>query len=454
MSCKSTKYRLFILGLITTSLLLVYLYVCAFGQKGRSDNALAEMESAEGVVPPSQPPIPAELTNRAQTRAQEFLKFFKTPMQQFIPLGFYGMTTGDLRNTDALSRLRKRGIILFHKAFSEQPLQNALEDLQSARKAGVAILQNLPRKFLFTRKRNFWQYHISGLAPNDQILVWYLPEEIKAQNLNKLEMISNIIRATDDKNRPIITYVVKWREDYLKRVNSMVDALVFGFYPCHNGVRPRIEIKRRIDHAHKCGVLTVIAVLEALKGKRRWVRPEEIRFDAYLALISGAKGIMWYSYNRARQRPQLLEAVLDVATELNGPHRLGEVLLLGKQPEWLTCKMVKGPNYWHDDCIYGTTTKKPTKIHSIQWTAREYGTYLYIFAVNAAQKTIRPFVVDPNINGGPEYKVTASFGPINSPSSEVRVISEGRTVELSDGYFIDSFESLGTHVYEVRINQR
>jgi len=324
-------------------------------------------------------------------------------------------------------------------------VDKALADLRSAREAGAAVLQNLPSKYLYTRGSRYWQQHISSLADNEQILVWYLPEETKAEILDKLEWLGNIVRSTDGKKRPIITYVVNWRVKYLKRVNSIVDAVVFGAYPCYYGTLPRIEVKRRIEHAYKSGVLVVIAALEAFKGKKDWPRPKDVRFDAYLALLNGAKGIMWYGYAYAKQRPQMLEAILEVATELNGPERLGEVLLLGKEPRSLSCRTVKGPAYFHDDYVYGTRFRKP-KLSSIQWTAREYEKYLYIFAVNTAQEV---GAVD---DGGKACTVEVEFGPVSSVSSEVHVISEGRTISLSDGYFVDSFEPLGTHIYKVKID--
>jgi hypothetical protein len=376
--------------------------------------------------------------------SQAFLKFFKTPTQQFIPLGFYAMVH-DIRDSEKLKALGGRGIILFHRYHSEQSVNNALKDLVSAREAGVAVLQNLPRKYFKTRGMDFWQQHISALANNSQILVWYLPEETKEKDLDQLKQLSDIIRDTDSRKRPLITYVVDWQADYLRRVNGITDAVVFGAYPSYHGTRPRIHIKRRIEHAYESGVSVVIAALEALKGKYNWTRPKDVRFDAYLALISGAKGIMWYGYAYAKQRPELVEAVLDVATELNGPERLGEVILSGKKPRFLTCQAVKGPAYFHDDYKYETGARTSLKLGSIQWTGREYEKYLYIFAVNTAQK------LRTAKDGGEACRVTVMFGPIQNKSSKIHVISEDRTIQLSDGYFTDTFEPLGTHIYKVRI---
>ena len=440
----SLKYCMLVSALTTTSALLIALSASCIEQKAEGKQEVVSNEFGGRLIPINQPQIPLKLANRAEVSSQAFLKFFKTPTQQFIPLGFYAMVH-DIRDLETLKTLHRRGIILVHRYHSEQTVDRAFKDLESAREAGVGVLQNLPRKYFTTRGREFWQRHISALAGNEQILVWYLPEEAKEKDLGQLKLISDIIRNTDSRKRPIITYVEDWHADYLRRVNSMTDAVVFGAYPSYHGIRPRIEIKRRIDHAYKSGVLVVIAALEALKGKYNWTRPKDVRFDAYLALISGAKGIMWHGYAYAKQQPGLVEAVLDVATELNGPERLGEVILSGKKPRLLNCQAVKGPAYFHDDYKYETGARTSLKLGSIQWTGREYEKYLYIFAVNTAQK------LRATEDGGEACRVTVKFGPIQSKSSQIHVISEGRTIDLSGGYFTDTFEPLGTHIYKVRI---
>ena len=390
-------------------------------------------------------------------RLQHILSFFKTPTKQFMPLGFYAMTT-DIQDVELLKTLRQRGIILFHIYDGTQSIESALADLRSAQEAGVGILQNLPRMYLDRSKPiyhatentyfnaeeiEYWQQRITALASNDQILVWYLPEEAKENELDKLEQIGNIIRATDTKHRPLITYVCVPGAEHLKRVSGITDAVVYGLYPSLHGSQPRIDVKQRIDWAYKNGVPVVFASLEALEGQFNWTRPKDVRFDAYLALISGAKGIMWYSYHSAKPNTELVEAVLEVATELNGPESLGEVLLLGKEPNSLECRLLDGPS------LSPTATYEFKQYDSVQWTAREYKNYLYIFAVNTAQKVETGAATD---DGGAAYMIKVKFGPISSPSSKIQIIGESRVVDLSDGYFIDTFEPLGTHIYKVKLD--
>jgi hypothetical protein len=374
------------------------------------------------------------------------LSFFQTSTKQFMPLGFYAMES-EIRNVENLKYLREHGLILFHKYHSEQSVQDALRDLGAAQNAGVAILQNLPKDYLFTKGKDFWQEYIKLLVKNDQILVWYLPEEIKFEDLDKLEQLRNLIRANDPKHRPLMTYVESARPEYLKKVGSIVDATAFGAYPTQYGNRPRIDVERRVYWAYKSGVPVVIAALETIKGKYNWTRPKDVRFDAYLALISGAKGIMWFGYYQAKLRPELLNAVLGVATELNGSEGLGEVLLSGKEPETLRCENLQGKMYFHEQYDYYTGRRPiPAKLFTtIQWTAREYKNYLYIFAVNTAQK------VGAKDDGGHELAVKIKFNPITTEFTKAEVIGEKRVLDISENSIIDTFEPLETHIYKIKL---
>jgi hypothetical protein len=439
------RYHLQVPASVIVGLFIVILAACYAGQRIESKKNTGSIR----LVPMSQLHIPVESAKEAEVKSQAFLKFFKTPTKQFMPLGLFAMERY-MRDSEKLEALRRRGIILFHKYHSQQEISNALADLRSAQKAGAAVLQNLPRKYLFTKGRDFWEQHISALVGNNQILVWYLPGETKAENLDKLELLSNIIRSVDNKKRPTMTYVNDPDSEYLKRVGGIADAVSFGAYPSLYSPRPRADVKRRIEKAYESGVPVVIACLEALKGRRNWTRPKDIRFDAYLALISDAKGIMWYCYAQAIQQPKLLEAILEVATELNGPERLGEVLLSGTKTSTINCTLITGPALTPPASAYeGKATAITKRYASLQWTSREHKNHLYIFAVNAAQEVEKLKALH---DGGPAYRVTARFGPIKSVSSRATVIGEGRTIELSGGYFEDSFEPLGTHIYKISLN--
>jgi len=427
------------------------MFVFASQQNTSQNTSIAKSQHQEHQVPPSSPPIPPELIKQAQAQTQEFLKFFKTPKQQFMPLGFFAMAE-DMRNIDILSKLQERGINFVHKYGSVQRVWHAITDLRAAQVANIGVLQNLPSAYVASHGTRFWQDHISALAASNQILAWYLPEEAKPADIPKLKQIADIIRTTDSMKRPIITYASQANAEYLRRVAAVVDVLVFGAYPSLYMPRPRADIKRRIDTAYESGAPVVVAALESLKGRRNWTRRKDVRFDAYLSLVSGAKGIMWYGYYYARSRPKLVESILEVAMELNGSMQLGEVLLTGEQPTSLTCTLVEGPAHSPPTSAYEENWQANntfTRYDSLQWTARKHKGALYIFAVNAAQKVVSGPATD---DGGSSYSVTAKFGPFNSDSSKVDVIGEERSITPSLGYFSDSFLPLAVHIYKIPVD--
>jgi len=450
MSYKSSKWFLLTLAMITTSLVTLYLSFFALGQDAPHNRDLAEMPSKGRVVPPSRTAMPPELADRAEIQTQKFLEFFKTQTQQLMPLGFFAMAH-DMENVAVLSRLRRHGINLAHLYGSVQDVEHALADLRAAEKAGIGVLQNLPRAYMTTRGADFWQRHISALAGNEQILVWYLPEEVKPEEIGSLSRIANIIRATDTQKRPLMTYLADSEPAYLRKVSDIADVIILGAYPSLYMPRPRADIKCRIDKAYQSGVPVVVAALESLKGRRNWTRPKDVRCDAYLALISGAKGIMWYGYYYAKSRTQLMDAILQVATQLNGPMRLGEVLLLGKETTSLACELMKGPKLAPPASAYEKDWQKKKLFKhydSIQWTARKHKGNLYIFAVNIAQRLVSGPATD---DGGLSYNLTARFGPLSSNASEVEVIGEERTIIPVTNYFSDTFKPLAVHIYKVAL---
>lgn len=432
---KTANHKLLFPLFTAVALLLLLLLIPLIG------NANEKKESEDIIyqnVTAYKPALPQQLVKDANAKSQEFLKFFKTPTKQLMPLGFYAMRY-DMKDVATLEKLRHRGIVLFHKYHSEQPIADALDDLRVAKEAGAAVLQNLPSKYLTTRGNDYWRQYISTLADNKQILVWYLPEETEWENLKYLEMIASLIRDIDKDNRPIITYSRNEPPSYLHRVGGIVDAVVFGYYPNYYDKGTRVGVKERMDKAYSSGVPTVIAALSAFKsnrGKRRWTNPEHVRFDAYLALVSGAKGILWYKYDDAKKYPPLLEAILETAEELNGTENIGEVLLSGEKPDWLKCKA----SFSRRDELGGRNP--PLNYDSIfLWTAREYKDYLYIFVLNTSQES--EIVGD----GAAPYDVKLKFATFTT-TAETSIIGENRKIKLVDGYLVDTLGPLEIKIYK------
>jgi hypothetical protein len=411
-------------------------------------------EIVNGIVPMSQVLIPAEIKEEADHRTKRFLSFFKTPDQQFMPLGMYAMVE-DMTDVNILKKLRTSGINMVHRYDGTQSIERALKDLQAARSAGIGVLLNLPDEYLTRRDLDWWRDYIKALANHDQILVWYLPEERKEPDEVKRNIvIARIVQEIDTKKRPMLTYVEWPEKEYLKESGEYVDALVFGAYPSYYNPRPRIDIRRRIDLAYSSGVPVVIGAVEALKdaepGKRLpamgATRQEYIRADAYIALISGAKGLTWYCWAQARKVPGLMDSVYEVASELNGPQKIGEVLLSGQVIEGIECRLISGDKYTPPASAYeNKSTDMAFLYSSLQWTARRHEGYLYIFAVNA-NENIRA----PN-NGGNDYAVEVQFHIPYATEGQVKVLFKDGNIELDNGSIVDKFMPLEVNIYRIKL---
>jgi hypothetical protein len=392
-------------------------------------------------------PSESEIEQKASlpvAEAAPLLSFFKTPDQQLLPLGFLALTE-DMKKPEILARLRTHRINLVHKYHSLQTLDDARLDLAAATTAGIGVLQNLPAKHLTSESTAFWDHHISQLAAERQFRIWYLPEETKEQDIPRLRQVAQIIRKTDADRRPIITYLEDSRCEYLRQFTDIVDAIVFGAYPTMTPWRPRADIKCRLERAQECGQRPVFAALEAIQYKGKWTRPKDVRFDAYLSLTCGAQGLLWYSYNQARQNTELLEAIFAFAEEVNGPSHLGEALLAGTPITSLAGRVISGPSMAPPASAYeNRSSAKTVPYPSLQWTARQWDNHLYLIALNMAQ------TVGADDDGGEAASIRARFDRFPT-ADEVEVLFENRTIRLREGSFEDHFLPLEVHIYRTKL---
>ena len=146
--------------------------------------------------------------------------------------------------------------------------------------------------------------------------------------------------------------------------------------------------------------------------------PHEARFDAYTALIAGAKGIVWFSYQNGVKLTELWEGLQEVAKEL---YELGPVILSSDSPQTVSVSVISGPTQSpeHYGYVYD----------SIQILQKEEGG-AYIFASNLATGT-----------------VIAEFTDLSSDVIAVDVMYEGRSIPVSNGSFRDSFAEADVHIY-------
>jgi len=333
-------------------------------------------------------PIRVNIKNpRSADFQQKIERYFAAGDRLLMPLGFYSVGLGHHKNNE-MKRSVRRGITFIQryagsKYGSQTTLANAHKDISNAKKAGVELALTLPRQFL-DRDSEWWMNYLQTLESEKQIAIWYLPEEPEVADLPRLKRLAEVVCEVDKSDRIVTTYLKDGNRHIMRESATFLDCIVYGSYPTQSPKLPRLRVGNRLDFAYDQGAPAVMAALEAFKTKGGWTNPEHVEFDAYLALIHGAKGIWWYCYNRARQKPELLEAVLAVAEVLNGPEYVGEVFFRGKNSENIRCRIAAGPKVFSKGFTTSMKLKMPNN-PSIHWRAFNHRGNVYLFMVNCCQ---------------------------------------------------------------------
>lgn len=401
-----------------------------------------------GIIPMSRTLMPEDVKDEAQKKEAYVLSFFKTPQQQLMPLGFFAMAE-DMKNVEVLRNIRSCGINLVH-CYGVGSFNYASDYLKAAREAGIGVLQNLPASYMKNKSPQWLRNGIREIAQDQQLLYWYLPEESQPGDLENLQILADIIRSEDLLKRPVTTFVESGQDTHWQNVSKIVDAMILGVYPSSfKHPAPRADIRRYIDLAYQLRIPVVFSAVEAYKDKKadHWPTSKEVRFDAYLNLISGSKGLFWYGHAYLKENPELFDAVLKIAHELNGPARLGEVFLAGQRLDFIECRLMQGSAYAPPACAYQKDWWKKEKhiYSSIQWLALKHDNAITIFAVNMNEK------VGAADNGGKDYAVTVKFSNLPANITNATVLLEDRQLVLENNSFTDTFEPIGTHIYRFEV---
>ncbi|MBD3176154.1 MAG: hypothetical protein GF320_13320 [Armatimonadia bacterium] len=147
--------------------------------------------------------------------------------------------------------------------------------------------------------------------------------------------------------------------------------------------------------------------------------PHEIRAQAWMSIIHGATGIVWFVHEFAPAfqesallaRPEQLEAVTAVNAEITG---LAEVLRSPTVPGLAT--------------VESQNPRVPVDL-----MCKDYGGFAYLFAVAME-----------------EEPTDATFAVTDiPPGARIEVLGEDRALRADGGVFTDHFEGWGVHVYRV-----
>jgi len=387
-------------------------------------------------------PIRVSIKNQASQNFQQMLeKHFAANDRLLMPLGFFAVAHR-FRKTDEIKRFVRNGITFIHRYDSRLTIENALEDINNAAKAGVPLALNLPRAYL-DNDRQWWIGYLQALVDHKQIVMWYLPEEPESKDLPRLRRLAGFVREVDKSQRPVLTYLKDTNRHILTESSRFLDCVVFGAYPGVAPQIPRIRVAYKIDLAYAYGAPAVIAALESYKPKSGWTKPEYVKYDAYLALIHGAKGIWWYCHSQVRNNPELLDAVLAVTRLLNGPEHLGEVFLRGEDNQDIEARIVAGPTVFTEG--FNTSMKlRMAGNPSIHWRAYNHRGYVYLVMVNCCQILKEPH--SPADEG--DLTVKVEFQGF-SANSKITLLNGGSEYSFQSGLLTVTLKPLGVAVFKV-----
>jgi hypothetical protein len=337
---------------------------------------------------------PVKVTERGERpkKFQQALeKQFKAGDRLLMPLGFYSVTD-HIHKTNEMRILVENGITVVQKYTAKQAtVEESKREIQDAAKAGVSMAFCLPTRY-FQEDKEWWRKYIleRDLINQNQIAFWYLHGEPKPEDVRHLKTVADLLHEIDGLQRPVISYHHSI-DSVAAEMSQFLDCLVFGAYPGASKSEgfPRVRIAHHIDSAHTYGV-PVIAALEAYNTPSGWPSPNDIKFDAYLSLIHGVKGIMWYGYHYTRDNPELLDAVLARTRILNGPEYLGEVFLKGEDNPNIQAQIVAGPTIFMDGFHRGMKRDMPGN-PSIHWRAYNHRGYIYLVMVNCCEILKKPY---------------------------------------------------------------
>jgi len=222
-----------------------------------------------------------------------------------------------------------------------------LLDMKASQRVSTAEIQQCIRE------------QVEAARDYPQVTWWYVtPEELRywrKGEIEYLEIACETIRETDPQRRPVWMYDPGHRNaGGLSHTARHLDILGKGLYTNYSGHRhSRIWVRWSIEQ-EKQGIEAVgrevipIAVPEMFRqppGEELDLIPAWVRHDVYLALITGAKGVVVFSM---RQRPNFpaheayYQAYAQTAKEICGEQGLGQVFLFGEWRDDVSLQIFEG----------------------------------------------------------------------------------------------------------------
>lgn len=336
---------------------------------------------------------------------------FPQPALPNWPIGLFDISLAEHNN------LQSTGFDTVHQFNSTQTLPQSIAYLNSAEAANLQVIQNMPSSFLY-ESDEFWINWVQTLSPYNALALWYLPEE--PTDYGAAKRLYHIVREYDLQQRPAVTY---FPITNLSGWCDTVDGILIGSFPEYWNV-VHANIFARVDLVQEaCPGWPVIGTPmffdTNLDGTGDYPSPAEARFDAYTAIIAGAKGLHWFSYFRGVGLTDLWAELQTISLELSS---LKNVLTSSSVEQSIQLQILSGPT--NSPQIEGQV------YNSIQSWQAEYQGNTYIFATNLATDM-----------------VTARFTGLTNRTDPVEVLFESRSVDVVNEAFEDAFAPNEVHVY-------
>ena len=345
--------------------------------------------------------------------------FLMVDGKPYFPVGIYTIQSRDGDHDKVLSEASRAGFnTTVYYALTTESLMPLLD---AANRHGIKAFVYPTMPFSLRKGDETTESitkDVQAKMNHPALLGWYLvdePEGIGKATPDKVLELYHLVKKLDPSHPcSLVIMGAKAAGDYA----HCADVIWTDPYPIPS--RPVTVVADQTD-----------ACAKAIEGKPLWVvpqafdwsvwhtgkidkvhrpTPEEERCMTYLALVHGAKGIIYWAHTGSKyyihDYPEHWAAVKKIAGELG---YLSPVLLTPDSKRKIT---VKGG--------------------SIDWMVKELGGSMYLFAVNREPKECRAAISIPGME-----------------KSKAEALFEGRSVDFDGSSLKDDFKPLEAHVYKL-----
>jgi len=344
----------------------------------------------------------------------------------FFPIGLYSVVP------EAFPEVRAAGFncVLNYRLARTQYAQSEIF-LDRAHDEGLKVLVGIHQDSLRRLDLEAVREHAARFMDHPALLSWYLADEPALQKLPARPLVQayELLRSLDPRHPVSLVMAVPER---FSAYAPATDVMMVDPYPIgRRRSRPLTMVSDYVDRAAEAvrGEKPVWAVIQAFgyqnARNRGWGKREptfaEKRCMTYLAIVHGARGVLYYCYRGSQydimDSPEHWTGLKRLVGEL---HELTSVLVSVDSEEKLDMR-VTGP-------LGRTDADEMPPVH---YLLKEQGETRTLIAVNPADRA-----------------VNVTFRGLTAAHLSLNVLFENRTVAARNGMFSDRFAPYAVHIYQ------